>query len=46
MKAVSPEFAAHVAGGVTTLAWCWKLVRRDGAVLGFTEHDRDLAFGG
>ncbi|MEQ9527261.1 MAG: DUF2163 domain-containing protein [Parvibaculaceae bacterium] len=46
MKALSPEFAAHVAGGVTTLAWCWKLVRRDGAVLGFTEHDRDLAFGG
>lgn len=46
MKTLSPEFAAHVAGGATTLAWCWKLTRRDGAVLGFTEHDRDLGFGG
>ena len=46
MKNLSPEFAAHVASGTTTLAWCWKLRRRDGAVLGFTEHDRDLTFGG
>lgn len=46
MKNLSPEFAAHVASGTTTLAWCWKLTRRDGATLGFTEHDRDLAFGG
>lgn len=46
MKTLSPDFAAHLAGGTTTLAWCWRLVRRDGAVLGFTEHDRDLAFGG
>ena len=46
MKTISPGLAAHLASGATTLAWCWKLTRRDGAVLGFTEHDRDLAFGG
>jgi uncharacterized phage protein (TIGR02218 family) len=38
--------AAHLAQGVTTVARCWALVRRDGAVLGFTDHDRDLAFEG
>ena len=46
MKTLSLEFSAHVASGTTTLAWCWRLTRRDGAVLGFTEHDRDLVFDG
>lgn len=46
MKALSPAFAAHLASGATTLARCWKIERRDGAVLGFTDHDRDLAFDG
>lgn len=46
MKSLSPELAAHLASGVTTLARCWRLTRRDGAVLGFTDHDRDLAFDG
>lgn len=43
MKAVPEAFQAHLDGGVTTLAYCWRLTRRDGAVLGFTEHDRDVA---
>ena len=34
------------SGELTTLAFCWRLVRRDGAALGFTTHDRDLAIGG
>jgi uncharacterized phage protein (TIGR02218 family) len=34
------------SGEVTTLALCWRLVRRDGGALGFTTHDRDLAIGG
>jgi uncharacterized phage protein (TIGR02218 family) len=46
MKTLSPAFAAHIASGVTTLAWCWHLRRRDGLSLGFTDHDRDLAFDG
>jgi uncharacterized phage protein (TIGR02218 family) len=31
---------------LTTLAFCWKLLRRDGAALGFTSHDKDLIIGG
>lgn len=27
---------------VTAIAYCWKLTRTDGVVLGFTSHDRDL----
>jgi len=44
MRILSPELAAHVAGEATTLCRCWSLTRHDGAVLGFTDHDRDLAF--
>ncbi len=29
-----------------TLAWCWRLSRRDGVVLGLTSHDRDLLIDG
>ena len=44
MKQLPAALAAHLAGGVTTLAWCWRLTRRDGVRLGFTDHDRDLTF--
>jgi uncharacterized phage protein (TIGR02218 family) len=44
MKHLPPSLQAHLDTGATTLAWCWRLTRRDGAVLGFTDHDRDLAF--
>ncbi|MGI1663323.1 DUF2163 domain-containing protein [Palleronia sp. KMU-117] len=37
---------AHLAGGITTVARCWALTRRDGRVLGFTDHDRPLSFAG
>ena len=46
MKQISPALAAHLASGTTTLAWCWKLTRRDGISLGFTEHDCNLIFDG
>lgn len=32
--------------GLTSLAFCWRVERRDGICLGFTSHDRDLAIGG
>lgn len=37
---------AHLAGGATTVARCWAVTRTDGVAFGFTDHDRDLSFGG
>ena len=36
----------HLAGGITTTCLCWAVTRRDGVVMGFTDHDRDLVFEG
>lgn len=46
MRDIPSAFAAHLAGGVTTLCRCWSLRRRDGVALGFTDHDRDLTLSG
>ncbi|MDU8911064.1 DUF2163 domain-containing protein [Aestuariicoccus sp. MJ-SS9] len=37
---------AHLAGGLTQVALCWEVTRKDGTRFGFTDHDRDLAFDG
>jgi uncharacterized phage protein (TIGR02218 family) len=44
MKLLPAPLQSHLDTGTTTLAWCWRVTRRDGVVLGFTDHDRDLAF--
>ncbi|MDP2087089.1 MAG: DUF2163 domain-containing protein [Gemmobacter sp.] len=36
----------HLGTGVTTVARCWRVARKDGVVMGFTDHDRDLVFDG
>ncbi|MCG7392569.1 DUF2163 domain-containing protein [Microvirga sp. ACRRW] len=46
MRNIPSNLAAHMADGATNLCHCWKLIRRDGKSFGFTDHDRDLAFGG
>ena len=46
MRDVSPTLAARLTGGATTLCHVWKLTRRDGAVMGFTDHDDDLVLDG
>ncbi|MEO6014096.1 MAG: DUF2163 domain-containing protein [Devosia sp.] len=46
MRTLDVGFKAHVESGATTLANCWKLTRRDAMVLGFTDHDQTLSFGG
>jgi uncharacterized phage protein (TIGR02218 family) len=38
--------AAHLGRGITTVCRCWALTRRDGRVMGFTDHDRALMFDG
>ncbi len=46
MKTLSAAFEAHLASGATTLAWCWRLTRRDGVIQGFTDHDMPITFDG
>ena len=46
MKAMPAGLQAHLDSGATTVAWCWRIARRDEVVLGFTDHDRSLTFGG
>jgi len=44
MRSIPPELQARLDSGATTLCRCWKIERRDGAALGFTDHDLDLGF--
>jgi len=46
MKQFPQSLQSHFDSGTTTLAWCWRLTRNDGAVFGFTDHDRPLTFDG
>jgi hypothetical protein len=46
MKAIPSALAARIESGAATLAHVWLLTRRDGARLGFTDHDRDLVHDG
>jgi uncharacterized phage protein (TIGR02218 family) len=46
VKDLPSGLQAHLDSGATTLCWCWRLRRRDGIELGFTDHDRALTFDG
>lgn len=46
MKTLPDGLQDHLNSGATTLAWCWRILRTDGSVFGFTDHDRDIAFDG
>jgi uncharacterized phage protein (TIGR02218 family) len=46
MKTLPTGMQEHLDSGATTLCWCWRLTKRDGAAFGFTDHDRDLTFDG
>ncbi len=46
MREIPAPLQASLDGGATRLARCWRLTRRDGVVMGFTEHDRALTFDG
>lgn len=42
MRSIPNALKEHLSGGATTLCWLWKIIRRDGVVLGFTDHDGPL----
>ncbi len=42
MRQITEALAARLGREATTLALCWRIVRRDGVALGFTAHDREL----
>lgn len=46
MRHVPEALQAMLDSGVTTLCHGWRVTRRDGHVLGFTDHDRDLVVDG
>lgn len=46
MRTIPPALKAHLGGEATTTCHCWRVTRRDGTVIGFTDHDRDLVFDG
>jgi uncharacterized phage protein (TIGR02218 family) len=46
MRDIPASLAAHLSGEAASLCRCWRVIRRDGVTLGFTDHDRDLIFDG
>ena len=44
MREFSSVMQEHLSSGATTMCYCWRLVRHDGLVMGFTDHDRALNF--
>ena len=40
------NMASFLEPELATIAFCWRLERRDGVCLGFTSHDRDIQIGG
>ena len=45
-KALSMALKQHLAGEVTTVCTCWRIVRGDGYVFRFTDHDEDVVVDG
>ena len=46
MRVIPPAIQAALDTGATTLCTCWKVTLGSGTVLGFSNHDRVLAFDG
>lgn len=46
MKILNPALTAHIQQEVTTMAWCWRIRRKDGVQLGFTSLDQDIIIDG
>ena len=46
MLNLSAGLVSQIASTTQTLAWCWKITRKDNVVLRVTSHDRDLVMDG
>lgn len=46
MRTIPPALKTHLDRDATTVCHAWRVIRRDGVVLGFTEHDNDITFDG
>lgn len=46
MKAVDPDLAETLSENLTYLCRLWAITRVDGEVMRFTDHDKDITFGG
>lgn len=46
MSEIPEPLRQHLAQDCTTLCHCWRVIRRDGEVLGFTDHDRPVTVDG
>ena len=44
MRTLAPGLRQHLDTGASTLCHCWKIATVTGAILGFTDHDRDVTF--
>ncbi len=42
MKSFSSAITSQLTNDISTLATCWKIICRNGIVLGFTDHDADI----
>lgn len=42
MKTITSDLNDHAAQSTTSFATCWKVVRTDDEIFGFTDHDKDL----
>jgi hypothetical protein len=45
-KTFTPAMRAHLDAETTRLAAIWRITRKDGAQFFFTDHERDIVFGG
>ena len=45
-KNLTAAMRAHLDEETTRLAAIWRITRKDGAQFFFTDHDRDIVFGG
>jgi hypothetical protein len=45
-KIITPAMRAHLDAETTRLAAIWRITRKDGQRFLFTDHDRDIVFGG